>query len=289
MEISLWMQTIISGLTQGSLLALLAIGFNIIYNVAAMPNFAQAEFATIGAFLIFYTTRSGNIPLFLAIILVVVLTAAIGLVFHKLVLFPARRLSHMHLVLVTVGGMYMLQGSVLMIWGTDPIMCQSFSGPEPIDFFGSKIPTQSLWVIGLALFMTAFLYLFLSRTVLGKALRSVAEKRDIAGIVGINADVMDSFAWALAASVGGTGGAFIAPLYPFEYQSGLMVLTMVFSSVIIGGMGNVLGGLLGGMVIGMLLAVGAALFAPLKEIAVFIILLVILSFRPQGLLAGKNL
>lgn len=289
MEISLWMQTIISGLTQGSLLALLAIGFNIIYNVAAMPNFAQAEFATIGAFLIFYITRSYNIPLPLVIILVVFLAAAIGVVFQKLVLYPARHLPHMHSVLITVGGMYMLQGAVLMIWGTDPIMSQSFSGPNPIEFLGSRIPTQSIWVIGLALLMTAFLYLFLSRTILGKALRSVAEKRDIAGIVGINVNVMDSFAWALAASVGAIGGAFIAPLYPFEYQSGLMVLTMVFSSVIIGGIGNVLGGFLGGMVIGMLLAVGAALFAPLKEIAVFIILLIILRFRPQGLLAGKNL
>ncbi len=288
MDTSLWMQTIISGLTQGSLFALVAVGFNVIYNVAAMPNFAQAEFATVGAFLIYYMVGSYEIPLGLALVLVVILAIALGIVFQKLVLYPARRLSHMHQVLITIGGMYIIQGGVMAIWGIDPIMSEPFSGTAPLELFGAKIPTQSLWVIGITLALTVLLHLFLTKTILGKALRSVAEKREIAAIVGINADTMDSIAWAIAAMVGAIAGVIIAPLYPFEYQSGLMVLTMVFCSVIIGGMGNVYGGLLGGMVIGMLLAIGAAFFAPFKEIVVFVVLLVILSVRPQGLLGGKR-
>lgn len=288
METSLLLQTVISGLTQGSLFALVAIGFNVIYNVAAMPNFAQAEFATVGAFLIYYMAHSYDVPLGFAILLVVVLAIALGIVFQKVILYPGRRLSHMHQVLITIGGMYILQGGVMAIWGIDPIMSRPFSGTEPIELFGAKIPTQSLWVIGITLLLTVLLHLFLSRTILGKALRSVAEKREFASVVGINANTMDSIAWGIAAMVGAIGGVIIAPLYPFEYQSGLMVLTMVFCSVIIGGIGNVFGGLLGGMVIGMLLAVGAAFFAPFKEIVVFVVLLVILSVRPQGLLGGKR-
>lgn len=288
METTLWVQTIISGLTQGSLFALVAIGFNVIYNVAAMPNFAQAEFTTVGAFLIYYAVRSYDLPMGFAILLVVLLAVALGIVFQKVILYPARRLDHMHQVLITIGGMYILQGGVMAIWGIDPIMSQPFSGNEPIDVLGAKIPTQSLWVIGVTLLLTILLHLFLTRTILGKALRSVAEKREIASIVGINADAMDSIAWAIAAMLGAVGGVIIAPLYPFEYQSGLMILTMVFCSVIIGGMGNVLGGLLGGLVIGMLLAIGAAFFSPFKEIVVFVVLLIILSVRPQGLLGGKR-
>lgn len=288
MKTFLWLQVIISGLTQGSLFALVAVGFNIIYNVAAMPNFAQAEFATIGAFLIFYLARALHLPISALTILISLISAMVGILFFKAIMYPAKRLSHMHQVLITVGGMHILQGTFLLVWGIHPIVSRPFLGAKPIEIFGAKIPTQSLWVIGITLVLTALLYFFFSRTLMGKALRVVAEKREIAGIVGINADTMDIVAWGLAAAVGGVGGVIIAPIYPFDYQSGLMILTMVFCSVIVGGIGNILGGLIGGMVIGMLLAVGAAFFAPFKEIAVFVILLTILSIKPQGLLERKR-
>lgn len=286
MDSSLWTQILISGLTQGSLFALVAIGFNVIYSVAAMPNFAQAEFTTIGAFLIFYATGSYGIPLGWAILAVVLLAAVFGVGFQKLVLYPARRSSHMHQVLITIGGMYIVQGLVMAIWGIDPIMSSPFSGTEPAEILGAQVPTQSLWVVGTTLILTLALHLFLTRSILGKALRTVAEKREYASIVGINADTMDAIAWAIAAALGAIAGIVIAPLYPFQYQSGLMILTMVFCSVIIGGMGNVVGSLVGGIAIGMLLAIGAAYFAPFKEIVVFIVLLLVLTLRPQGLLAG---
>jgi branched-chain amino acid transport system permease protein len=288
MKTFLWLQVIISGLTQGSLFALVAVGFNIIYNVATMPNFAQAEFATIGAFLIFYLARALHLPISALTILVSLISAMVGILFFKAIMYPAKRLSHMHQVLITVGGMHILQGTFLLVWGIHPIVSRPFLGAKPIEIFGAKIPTQSLWVIGITLVLTALLYFFFSRTLMGKALRVVAEKREIAGIVGINANTMDIVAWGLAAAVGGVGGVIIAPIYPFDYQSGLMILTMVFCSVIVGGIGNMLGGLIGGMVIGMLLAVGAAFFAPFKEIAVFVILLTILSIKPQGLLERKR-
>ena len=288
MGTSLWLQTLISGLTQGSLYALVAVGFNIIYNVAAMPNFAQAEFATIGAFLLFYFARALHLPILALMVLIVLVSGMIGVLFLKAIMYSAKRLSHMHLVLITIGGMYILQGAVLAVWGIDPIVSQPFSGARAIAIFGAKIPTQSLWVISVTLVLTALLYFFFSRTIMGKALRVVAEKRDIAGIVGINANAMDAVAWGLAAAVGAVGGVIIAPLYPFDYQSGLMILTMVFCSVIVGGIGNILGGLVGGMLIGMLLAFGSAFFAPWKEVAVFVVLITILSIRPQGLLGGKR-
>lgn len=288
MKTFLWLQVIISGLTQGSLFALVAVGFNIIYNVATMPNFAQAEFATIGAFLIFYLARALHLPISALTILISLISAMVGILFFKAIMYPAKRLSHMHQVLITVGGMHILQGTFLLVWGIHPIVSRPFLGAKPIEIFGAKIPTQSLWVIGITLVLTALLYFFFSRTLMGKALRVVAEKREIAGIVGINANTMDIVAWGLAAAVGGVGGVIIAPIYPFDYQSGLMILTMVFCSVIVGGIGNMLGGLIGGMVIGMLLAVGAAFFAPFKEIAVFVILLTILSIKPQGLLERKR-
>lgn len=288
MKTFLWLQVIISGLTQGSLFALVAVGFNIIYNVATIPNFAQAEFATIGAFLIFYLARALHLPISALTILISLISAMVGILFFKAIMYPAKRLSHMHQVLITVGGMHILQGTFLLVWGIHPIVSRPFLGAKPIEIFGAKIPTQSLWVIGITLVLTALLYFFFSRTLMGKALRVVAEKREIAGIVGINANTMDIVAWGLAAAVGGVGGVIIAPIYPFDYQSGLMILTMVFCSVIVGGIGNMLGGLIGGMVIGMLLAVGAAFFAPFKEIAVFVILLTILSIKPQGLLERKR-
>jgi branched-chain amino acid transport system permease protein len=287
-ESSLWLQVILTGLSQGSLFALVAIGFNIIYNVAALPNFSQAEFATIAAFATFYMIKAFHLPLIVVALLVILLAAAIGIIIQMAVFYPARNLPHMNQVLITCGIQFILQGAVLVIWGIDPIVSLPFTGSEPIDFFGAKISTQSLWVIGLTMILTASIYLFFSRTIWGKALRSVAEKRDIAGIVGINASKMDALAWVLAAMIGAVGGIIIAPLYPFVYESGLMIVGMVFCSIAIGGMGNILGGLAGGMLIGMLLAVGAGFFAAFKEIVVFVVLLIVLTFRPQGLLGGKQ-
>ena len=285
-EVALWLQIIVSGLTQGSLFGLIAIGFNIVFNVAAMPNFAQAEFATIAAFLAFYMSAAVDLPRFVVLLLVILITAIIGIAFQKAILYPGRNLPHMNLVLVTVGAMYVFQGAVLVIWGIHPIVSPPFTAGEPITILGATIATQNLWVIGVTLVLTILISLFFSRTILGKAMRSVAEKRDIVGIVGVNADTIDTLAFGLAGAIGAIGGVIIAPLYPFEHVSGLMVLAMAFCAVIIGGMGNVIGGLVGGLVVGILLAIGAGFFSEFKEVMVFIVLLIILSVRPQGLLAG---
>ncbi len=287
-ETTLWLQIVVSGLTQGSLFGLIAIGFNIIFNVAAMPNFAQAEFSTIAAFLAFYMGAAMGLPRPLLFILVVLITTVVAIVFQKVILYPGRNLPHMNLVLISVGAMYIFQGAVLVIWGINPIVSEPFSGNQPINLFGAKIATQSLWVLGITLILAVLLSLFFSRTILGKAMRSVAEKREFVGIVGINANTIDTIAFGLAGAIGAIAGLIIAPLYPFEHVSGLMVLAMTFCAVIIGGLGNVIGGLVGGLVVGMLLAIGAGFFSGFKEVMVFVMLLIILSFRPQGILGGKR-
>lgn len=287
-ETGLWLQIIISGLTQGSLFGLIAIGFNIIFNVAAMPNFAQAEFATVAAFLAYYMAQAVALPRAVILILVILIVAIIGVIFQKAILYPGRNLPHISLVLVTVGAMYMFEGGVLVIWGVHPIVSEPFTGTEAFKLLGATIATQNLWVIGVTLALTVLISLFFTRTILGKAMLSVAEKREIVSIVGINANTMDSLAFGLAGAIGAIGGLIIAPLYPFEHVSGLMVLAMAFTAVIIGGLGNVVGGLVGGLVVGILLAIGAGFFSEFKEVMVFVILLVILSFRPQGILGGKR-
>jgi len=287
-----FLQYLISGLTQGSIYALVGIGFTIIYAVTRIINFAQGEFVMLGGMISFALAVSTGIPLVPAIILSVLIAAAIGAIMYTLAIRPARKASNVSLIIITIGAAIFIRGIAGQLWGKDYVRPPYWTGNDPIHFLGAYIQPQALWIIGTMLMVTLLLHLFLSYTMVGKALKACAINPRAAGLVGINAKTMALIAFVLAAAIGGIGGSVMAPLTITSYGVGVMLGLKGFVAASIGGFKSPIAAVIGGIGLGIIEALAVAInWGPFtsdyKDAIALVILLLILLFR-SGKLAEEE-
>lgn len=282
------LQYLISGLTNGAIYALIALGFGIIYNSTTIINFAQGEMVMLGALIaISLYHLYPSLPLaFLGGVAVVTLT---GLVFERLALRPVRDQSPIVLIIITVGAAVFFQGTAMMLWGKDAYTLPPFTGGEPLHFFTATVLPQNLWVIGLGVLLVILLEAFFRLTLVGKAMRACSYNPQAARLVGIPVSRMVQLSFGLAAALGAAGGILVAPLTLGVYDMGAMLGLKGFSAAILGGLGSILGGVLGGLLIGVAEALASGLISSgYRDAVAFLILLVVLFLRPQGLVGGRQ-
>jgi branched-chain amino acid transport system permease protein len=281
------LQYLISGLTNGAIYALIALGFGIIYNTTTIINFAQGEMVMLGAMaaISFYHLHP-SLPLaFVAGMGVVTL---IGLVFERLALRPVKDPSPITLIIITVGGAVFIKGVAMLIWGKDAYPLPPFTGNVPIHLGGATVLSQNLWVMGLTAALVLALEAFFRFTLAGKAMRACAFNSRAARLMGISAGRMVQLSFGLAAALGAGAGILIAPLTLGVYDMGLMLGLKGFSAAIIGGLGSLLGGVLGGLVLGVAESLATGFISSgYRDAVAFLLLLLVLFLRPQGLLGGK--
>lgn len=281
---NLFWQTIISGVTTGSIYALVGLGLGMIYNVSKVVNLAQGEFLTVGAFLLF-SILAAKLPLIVAVPLAVLATALIGLAIEKFAIRPAGNAPFTILLTATVAVSMILQGIAMIIWGKDPLSIGSFSGEKPIELGGTVITTQMFWVVGTLVFVAVLSWYFFNRTLAGKAILAVSENRDAAGLVGINVGAAVRLSYALSAVVGALAGIVVAPITFVVYDGGTMIGLKGFIALTLGGMETIWGGVLGGLVLGLLESLGAGFIsAQYKDFLAFVVLIIMLYLRPVGIL-----
>ena len=282
------LQYLISGLTNGAIYALIALGFGIIYNATTIINFAQGEMVMLGAlgaisFYHFYP----SLPL--AILAAVGAVTLVGLLFERLALRPVRDQSPIVLIIITVGAAVFFEGAAMMIWGKEAYSLPPFTGSAPLYFFSATVLPQNLWVIGLGGLLVGLLEAFFRHTLVGKAMRACAYNRQAAQLVGIPVSRMVQLSFGLSAALGAAGGILVAPLTLGVYDMGAMLGLKGFSAAILGGLGSILGGVLGGLLIGVAEALASGLISSgYRDAVAFLILLAVLFFRPQGLLGGRR-
>jgi len=277
-------QYLLSGLATGAIYALIGIGFAIIYNSTGIINFAQGELVMIGGMLGVYLLERWHVPLFLAVLLAIVGTACVGVLFERLAIRPLRQPTPLSLVIITIGGSILLRGIAMLLWGKDTHALPSFSGDAPLAVAGATLLPQHLWIFAITILLIAVTKLFFQYTITGKALRACAVNRRAAGLVGIDVRRMVLFSFFISAAIGALAGIIIAPLTMTSYDVGIMLGLKGFCAAIIGGMSSGVGTVLGGILLGILESLGAGLISSgYKDAIAFIILLLILFFRPQGL------
>lgn len=277
-------QYLLSGLATGAIYALIGIGFAIIYNSTGIINFAQGEFVMLGGMLGVYLLDKWQVPLLLALLLAIVGTACIGVLFERLAIRPLRKATPMSLVIITIGGSILLRGIAMLLWGKDTHALPSFSGDAPLAVAGATLLPQHLWIFALTVLLIIVTKLFFTQTITGKALRACAVNRRAAGLVGIDVRRMVLFSFFISAAIGALAGLIIAPLTMTSYDVGIMLGLKGFCAAIIGGMSSGLGTVLGGILLGVLESLGAGLISSgYKDAIAFVILLLILFLRPQGL------
>ena len=282
------LQFLVTGITNGSIYALIALGFVVIYSVTSVINFAQGEFAMLGALLAVWLIAAG-LPQGLAVVVTVVGVGLFSAVLYQVGLRPARDASPLTLIIITIGAALAIRGVALVIWGTDPYQMAPFTAGSPLQVGGAVIRLQSLWVLGTTLVLQPLLHLFFTRTMLGRSLRACAVNRLAARLMGIRTDRMALLAFGLSGSVGALGGVIIAPIIFATYDMGLMLSLKGFVAAVMGGMVNYPAAVAGGFLLGILESLGAGFISSgYKDAVAFIALFIILLSKPRWLVRAEQ-
>lgn len=283
MMASLW-QYVLAGVVVGAIYALIAAGFVLIYQVTGLINFAQGEFAMIGAMTAASLATNGMRPLEAAAIAVVV-AAVTGAVCYLLAIRPARASTGVTLIFITLGLDVALRGLGLFVWGTNPLSLNAFSAGAAITVFGGVLPPQALWVLLTDLVVFGALYVFFRHTYAGTAVRAAVANPPIASTFGIPLRTFAFWSFVAAAAIGGLGGVVVAPITSATYDMGLTLGLAGFVAAVLGGLDSLPGALVGGFVLGIVEKVAGGLLSTGWEEGVgFLILVLVLVLRPQGLL-----
>jgi branched-chain amino acid transport system permease protein len=277
-------QLLLTGLTIGSIYALVAVGFVIIYNITGILNFAQGEFPMIGA-LVCAALLGGHLPLPAAAAAAVALTCAVGAAMERLAIEPAFGSHPLTLIIITFGVSMAFRGLALMLWGADPYSLPEFTPGAPLAVLTGVLGRQAMWAIGLSVAVVAALFAFFARTLPGAAVRACADNAFASRLVGISPRRMALFAFTVAAGVGAVAGIVIAPITGAAYDMGLGLGLKGFVAAVIGGLTNAPAAVLGGYVVGLIESLVTGYFAPGYGSAItFGLLLAVLSLQREGLL-----
>jgi branched-chain amino acid transport system permease protein len=281
------LQFLVTGLTVGAIYAMVAIGFNIIYNVTEIINLAQGEFVMLGGLLMVSTHVSLGLPLLLAFPVTVLGVTLVGILLDRLAIRPIRKPSVMTLIIATVAASIIVKGLAMIIWGKSPYDLPAFSGRTPIDIGGVIVQPQYLWVVGFLVAVAVGLTLFFNRTILGKAMSACADNPDAARLVGINVRHMVLLSFALSAAIGAVAGLTLTPIALMDYDRGAMLAIKGFGAAILGGLGSFPGAILGGLILGLIESLSAGMLSSgYKDAYALIILLAVLFIRPSGILGN---
>jgi branched-chain amino acid transport system permease protein len=282
-------QLLVSGIGTGSIYALVALGFNVVFKSTGAMNFAQGEWVVMGgmtAALLFAALNTVGLACLAAVLIVTV----VGILSERLVIWPLRRPNALLITLVSIGLAICTRSLVMLVLGKKPVGYPGFSSTATLSFGGVTLPTQILWVIGLTLVFLLVLHLFFERSIVGKALRAAAADRDAAAIVGVRVETTVMLSFAIAAFAGALAGVAITPLTLSSYDQGAMFGFKGFSAAMLGGVGSLPGAIVGGLMLGLLEAFGSFyISSDFKDAIAFAVLLLILFARPSGLLGRAEI
>jgi branched-chain amino acid transport system permease protein len=277
-------QYILAGVVVGAIYALIAAGFVLIYQVTGIINFAQGEFAMIGA-MTASALATGGMPVLEAAGIAVLAAAITGALCYLLAIRPARGSTGVTLIFITLGLDVALRGLALFVWGTNPLSLPAFSQGSAITVLGGALPPQAMWVLLTDVLVFGALYLFFRHTYVGTAVRAAVANPPIASTFGIPLRTFAFWSFVAAAAIGGLGGVVIAPITSATYDMGLTLGLAGFVAAVLGGLDSLPGALVGGFVLGIVEKLAGGLLSTGWEQGVgFLILVLVLVLRPQGLL-----
>lgn len=283
------LQYIFSGITVGSIYAIVAVGFNVIFSTTGVLNLAQGEFVMLGGMLA--VSLSHAMPLPVAMAVSVLAVTLCGCVLELLFFRHLRSHSVLHMIVITIGLSIVIQECALHIWDEKVRALPYFTGDEcsSIKLLGAAISPQVLWVLGIVAVVVALLHCFLRYTLTGKAMRACSSNPDAAMLAGINIRNMRTFAFGVSAAMGAIAGCVISPISMTQYDMGAGLTIKGFAAAVLGGLGNPMAAVAGGLIVGLAEAfsVKSGLPAAYKDAAAFALLLLVLFARPNGLFGSK--
>jgi len=282
-------QYLLAGIATGSVYAVVAIGFTIIYNATGVINFAQGEFLMLGGMIAVSLARI--MPLAAAIVVAVLATGLVGVLLQIVFLSWLKNPAVLRMIIITIALSILVREGALHIWDEKVRALPFFTGDETssLSLLGARLSPQVLWVLGCSGLMVSGLTLFFRSTMLGRAMRACASNSTAARLCGIRTSTIVSLSFFLAAAMGALAGCAVSPLTQTQYDMGSSLAVKGFTCAVLGGLGSVPAAVAAGLVVGVLEAASVSVL-PLayKDVVALGILLLILTVRPQGLFALRR-
>lgn len=285
MDTTFFLQLLVNGLIIGIIYALVASGLSLLFGVLNIVNFAHGEFYMIGAMLAYFASAQLGFTYWPMVIAVVITSLCIGVVLYELLLSKLQNSEIERSVLATLGLTMVLQNGAIFLFSTTPRMVQTEYSFQLASFAGLDVPVTRLIAAGLAVLAFAGISWALYATQTGRAIRGVSQNRDAALMVGINPKSVSRLAVAVAIALAGLAGAALAPIYAVHPTMGFAFIFKAFAIVIIGGLGNFQGAIVAALIIGLVESfAGSLLSMVIADVLSFSTMLLVLMFRPEGLL-----
>ena len=285
-----FLSNLVNGISLGSIYAIIALGYTMVYGIAKMLNFAHGDVIMVGAFIIFSAAQYWNLPPAVCILLAMLVCTALGMTIEKLAYKPLRQATSLAVLITAIGMSYLLQNTALLIWGANPKVFPSLFAIDTIRLFDGQlvIKPETLITIAANIIIMIALTLFISRTKTGKAMRCVSEDRGAAELMGINVNRTISVTFAIGSALAAIAGLLLCSSYPqLMPTTGSMPGIKAFTAAVFGGIGSIPGAMLGGILLGVIEIFGKAYISTeLGDAIVFAVLIIVLLVRPTGLL-GK--
>lgn len=285
------MEQLINGLRSGSVYALIALGYTMVYGIAKMINFAHGDIIMVGAYALYVAVALLHLPVIPAMLVTVVVCSILGIVIEKIAYKPLRKAPPLAVLITAIGVSYFLQSASLLIFKATPIPFQSVINAKPITIGGVALSGITVVTLAVTVISMVALTLFINKTKAGSAMRAVSEDKDAAELMGINVNKTISLTFAIGSALAAIAGI----LYICQYQSlkptmGALPGIKAFVAAVLGGIGSVPGAMLGGLLLGIIESLSKAYISTeLADAIVFGVLVIVLLVRPSGLLGKKKL
>ena len=287
----IFLNNLISGIGLGSIYAIIALGYTMVYGIAKMLNFAHGDVIMVGAYIAFCSLQYWGLPPVVAILLAMVVCTVMGVLIEGLAYRPLRQAASLAVLITALGMSYLLQNLALLIWGANTkSFPRTFLNSSTIPLLGGRlsIPSATLFTIVANVVIMIALTLFTSRTKMGKAMRCVSEDRGAAELMGINVNRTISLTFAIGSGLAAIAGVLLCSSYPnLTPTTGSMPGIKAFTAAVFGGIGSIPGAMVGGVLLGVIEIFGKAYISTeLGDAIVFAVLIIVLLLKPTGLL-GK--
>ncbi|MBU3707988.1 MAG: branched-chain amino acid ABC transporter permease [Burkholderiaceae bacterium] len=287
MDLTNNLQVLFQGLALGSIYALVALGFVLIVRAANVVNFAQGDFAMVGAYLM-VASLGALMPYWLAFIIAILAMGLFGWIFNIAVYYPLRHRSFLPVLISTLGASIFLQNLVLALVGAQPRPMPKLLNFDGISVAGVFLDSQYLAILVVTMVCVVFQYVLFEHTLLGKKLQATSQDKDMARLLGIPVALMITLTFIYSAALGGLAGILVAPILFVSIGMGSIIALKAFAATIVGGFGDIKGAIVGGLLIGIVESFAAFhISVPYKDAYAFLMLFIILIVRPQGLFGEK--
>ena len=284
-------QLAFTGLAIGGVYALIALGIVLIYRATNVVNFAQGEFCMLGAYALVFIWQGARLDYFLAAAVALGLMAILGLLFALGLYYPLRNRSFLPVIIATIGASIMFQNGALAVFGPSPEKVRPVieAGPTGgVMLGGVFFDYQYVVILGVTLVLVVTQYAFFEYTLLGKKMQATSQDKDMARLLGIPVTLMIALTFIYSTALGGLAGMLVAPIYFVTHKMGAVLGLKAFAVTIAGGFGDVRGAIAGGLALGVIETFGAAYVSVVyKDAFAFLLLILFLLFRPQGIFGEK--